>query len=299
MIPGVRLVVLGKQGAGKGTQCVRLSHHYVVPHVSTGDMLRSEVKSRSPLGQRAHSLMEQGELIPDEMVMEMVGGRLSERDTTGRGFVLDGCPRTTVQAESLEKIVQPFGLDLVIDLQVPTNLVMKRLASRRVCVDCGANYSTAAPPLVNWTCDVCGGEVVQREDDTEEAIERRLNLYEEETAPLLDWYKERSLLVEINGTGSPDAVTRRVVGAIDTLRRQTERERRPGEAERRRAGQDAPRRQGRGRDARGDPRRRQAGRHHRRPGRWSPARSSSAAAPPRTSSGTTASRPSSAPRPTP
>jgi adenylate kinase len=210
VIPGVRLVVLGKQGAGKGTQCVRLSHHYVVPHVSTGDMLRSEVKSRSPLGQRARALMEQGELIPDEMVMEMVGGRLTERDTTGRGFVLDGCPRTTVQAQSLEKIVQPFGLDLV----------MKRLASRRVCVDCGANYSTAAPPLVNWTCDVCGGEVVQREDDTEEAIERRLNLYEEETAPLLDWYKERSLLIEINGTGSPDAVTRRVVGAIDALRKQ-------------------------------------------------------------------------------
>ena len=181
MIPGVRLVVLGKQGAGKGTQCVRLSHHYVVPHVSTGDMLRSEVKSRTSLGQRAQSLMEQGELIPDDMVMEMVGARLSERDTTGRGFVLDGCPRTTGQAESLEKIVEPFGLDLVIDLQVPTTLVMKRLASRRVCVDCGANYSTAAPPLVNWTCDVCGGEVVQREDDTEEAIGRRLNLYEEET----------------------------------------------------------------------------------------------------------------------
>ena len=298
MIPGVRLVVLGKQGAGKGTQCVRLSHHYVVPHVSTGDMLRSEVKSRSPLGQRAHSLMEQGELIPDEMVMEMVGGRLSERDTTGRGFVLDGCPRTTVQAESLEKIVQPFGLDIVIDLQVPTNLVMKRLASRRVCVDCGANYSTAAPPLVNWTCDVCGGEVVQREDDTEEAIERRLNLYEEETAPLLDWYKERSLLVEINGTGSPDAVTRRVVGAIDTLRRKMKGDG-PSEAERRRAGQDAPRRQGRGRDARGDPGRRQA--RASPPPTWtpSPARSSSAGAPPRISSATTASRPSSAPRPTP
>ena len=108
----------------------------------------------------------------------------------------------------------------MVDLQVPTSLVMKRLASRRVCVDCGANYSTAAPPLVNWTCDVCGGEVVQRQDDTEEAIERRLNLYEEETAPLLDWYKERELLVEVNGTGSPDAVTRRVVGAIDALRAQ-------------------------------------------------------------------------------
>ena len=218
MIPGVRLVVLGKQGAGKGTQCVRLSHHYVVPHVSTGDMLRSEVKLRTELGKRARELMDQGDLIPDDMVMEMVGSRLSERDTTGRGFVLDGCPRTTHQAEKLDKLVQPSGLDLVIDLQVSTTLVMKRLASRRVCVDCGANYSTAAPPLVNWTCDVCGGEVVQRQDDTEEAIERRLNLYEAETAPLLDWYKQRELLVEVNGTGSPDAVTRRVVGAIDTLR---------------------------------------------------------------------------------
>ena len=224
MIPGVRLVVLGKQGAGKGTQCVRLSHHYVVPHVSTGDMLRSEVKSRSSMGVRAAKLMEQGELIPDDLVMELVGLRLSERDTKGRGFVLDGCPRTTGQAEQLEQVVIPFGLDMVVDLQVPTPLVMKRLASRRVCVDCGANYSTAAPPLVNWTCDVCGGEVVQREDDTEEAIERRLNLYEEETAPLIDWYKKRNLLVEITGTGSPDAVTRRVVGAIDLMRHRLQRE---------------------------------------------------------------------------
>ena len=220
MIPGVRLVVLGKQGAGKGTQCVRLSHHYVVPHVSTGDMLRGEVKSKTELGARAQSLMDKGELIPDDMVMEMVRGRLSERDTRGRGFVLDGCPRTTSQAKDLDEIVHPFGLDLVIDLDVPTALVMKRLASRRVCVDCGANYSTAAPPMVNWTCDVCGGEVVQREDDTEEAIQRRLNLYEAETAPLIAWYRGRGVLVRINGTGSPDAVTRRVVGAIDTRRQQ-------------------------------------------------------------------------------
>jgi adenylate kinase len=218
VIPGVRLVVLGKQGAGKGTQCVRLSHHYVVPHVSTGDMLRGEVKSKSDLGLRAQSMMDQGELIPDEMVMEMVGGRLSERDARGRGFVLDGCPRTTNQAEELERIVHPFGLDLVVDLDVPTEMVLKRLASRRVCVDCGANYSTAAPPMVNWTCDVCGGEVIQREDDTEEAITRRLDLYEAETAPLIDWYTHRELLVSINGTGSPDLVTRRVVGAIDAKR---------------------------------------------------------------------------------
>jgi adenylate kinase len=224
VIPGVRLVVLGKQGAGKGTQCVRLSHHYVVPHVSTGDMLRGEVKSKTDLGARAQSLMDQGELIPDGMVMEMVRGRLSERDTRGRGFVLDGCPRTTSQAKDLDEIVHPFGLDLVIDLDVPTALVMKRLASRRVCVDCGANYSTAAPPMVNWTCDVCGGEVVQREDDTEEAIQRRLDLYEAETAPLIKLYTERELLITINGTGSPDAVTRRVVGAIDNKRQKMRRE---------------------------------------------------------------------------
>jgi adenylate kinase len=181
-------------------------------------MLRGEVKSRTPLGQRAQSLMDSGELIPDEMVMEMVGHRLSERDTRGRGFVLDGCPRTTNQAEQLGDMVHPFGLDLVVDLEVPTPMVMKRLASRRVCVDCGSNYSTAAPPMVNWTCDVCGGEVIQREDDTEEAIQRRLDLYEAETAPLIAWYRERDLVVTINGTGSPDAVTRRVVGAIDEQR---------------------------------------------------------------------------------
>jgi adenylate kinase len=181
-------------------------------------MLRGEVKSRTPLGVRAQSLMDQGDLIPDDMVMEMVQLRLSERDTRGRGFVLDGCPRTTAQAEALEDIVFPFGLDLVVDLHVETSLVLKRLASRRVCVDCGANYSTAAPPMMNWTCDVCGGEVVQREDDTEEAIKRRLALYEAQTAPLIAWYAERDLLVSLNGTGSPDAVTRRVVGAIDVRR---------------------------------------------------------------------------------
>jgi adenylate kinase len=187
-------------------------------------MLRGEVKSKTPLGVRAQSLMDTGELIPDEMVMEMVQTRLSERDTRGRGFVLDGCPRTTAQATELDVIVHPFGLDIVIDLDVPTDLVMKRLASRRVCVDCGSNYSTAAPPMVNWTCDVCGGEVVQREDDTEEAIQRRLDLYEAETAPLITWYTERDLLVSINGTGSPDAVTRRVVGAIDAQRQKRKQE---------------------------------------------------------------------------
>ncbi|MHB8218976.1 MAG: adenylate kinase family protein [Acidimicrobiales bacterium] len=211
-------MVLGKQGAGKGTQCVRLSHHYVVPHVSTGDMLRGEVKSRTPLGLRAKEQMDSGDLIADDLIMEMVGRRLSEGDTRARGFVLDGCPRTISQASDLAARLLPDHLDLVIDLEVPTPLVLRRLASRRVCVDCGANYSVSSPPLSNWTCDVCGGEVVQRPDDTEDAIRRRLDLYERQTAPLIEWYRHQDLLASVNGTGAPDVVTRRCVKAIESRR---------------------------------------------------------------------------------
>jgi adenylate kinase len=218
VVPGVRLVVLGKQGAGKGTQCVRLSHHYVVPHVSTGDMLRAAVKAHTPLGVRAQKLMDDGELIPDDMIMEMVAARLAERDARARGFILDGCPRTTAQAEQLDELLAPDRLDLVLDLEVPTAVVLRRLASRRVCMDCGTNYSVSAPPSVNWTCDVCGGEVVQREDDTEDAIRRRLELYERQTAPLIGWYEDKAILTRVNGTGPPDAVTKRCVTAIDERR---------------------------------------------------------------------------------
>ena len=219
MVPGVRLVVLGKQGAGKGTQCVRLSHHYVVPHVSTGDMLRAAVKSRTPLGVRAKEVMDSGELVSDDIIMEMVRERLSEGDTRARGFVLDGFPRTIVQAEALSDLLHPDRLDLIVNLDVPTPQVVRRLIARRVCVDCGTNYSVSAPPTVNWTCDVCGGEVIQREDDTEEAIRRRLELYENETSPLLHFYEQLGQLVTVNGSGSAAAVTRRIVRAIDDRHR--------------------------------------------------------------------------------
>ncbi len=218
MVPGVRLVVLGKQGAGKGTQCVRLSHHYVVPHVSTGDMMRTEVKARTDIGQRAREVMDRGDLVPDELIMEMVGNRLAEEDTRARGFILDGCPRTIVQAELLEKLLEPVQLDLMLELEVPTELVLTRLASRRVCVDCGTNYSVDDPPTVKWICDVCGGEVVQREDDTEAAIRRRLELYEAQTAPLVDWYEQRGLRGTVDGTGSPDEVTERAIQVIEARR---------------------------------------------------------------------------------
>jgi adenylate kinase len=197
---------------------VRLSHHYVVPHVSTGDMLRAAVKQGTPLGIKAKDQMDRGELLGDDLVMEMVATRLNESDVRARGFVLDGCPRTVAQAEELASILNPLQLDAAVDIEVPTTQVLRRLAARRVCVDCGANYSTITPPLINWTCDVCGGEVIQRQDDQEEAITRRLELYERQTAPLIDWYQERDQLAPVSGTGSPDSVTRRMIKSIEERR---------------------------------------------------------------------------------
>ena len=194
---------------------MRLSHHYVVPHISTGDMLRAAVKQGTAIGIKAKDQMDRGELLGDDLIMEMVAERLGESDVRARGFVLDGCPRTVTQAERLAAILAPFDLDLAIDIEIHTSQVLRRLAARRVCVDCGANYSLSSPPLINWTCDVCGGEVVQRQDDTEEAIERRLELYERQTTPLIEWYRDRNQLESVPGTGSPDAVTRRMVKVIE------------------------------------------------------------------------------------
>ena len=215
MVPGARLVILGKQGAGKGTQCLRLARHYVVPHVSTGDMFRAAVKSGSEFGRRAEEYMRAGELIPDNVVIGVVRERLGQDDTIRRGFILDGYPRTVKQAEQLSELLAPDDIDLAVDIEVPTEAVLRRLASRRVCVDCGKNYSVDNPPRFDWSCDNCGGEVVQREDDTEAAIMRRLQLYEQATSPLIEWYLERDKLVEVDGLGHPDDVTRRLVRAID------------------------------------------------------------------------------------
>lgn len=214
MVGGARLVILGKQGAGKGTQSVRLSHYLAVPHISTGDMLRAAVKAGTEFGQLAKSYMDRGELIPDDVIMGIVEERLQEPDAS-RGFLLDGFPRTTVQAEALDGMVKPEVLDLVIDLDVPTELVLRRLSSRRVCSTCGANYSLETPPKLSWTCDLCGGEVVQRQDDTEVAIRRRLDLYQKATAPLIEFYQSRGLLAVVDGVGSPDEVMDRLVDVVD------------------------------------------------------------------------------------
>jgi adenylate kinase len=218
VIPGARLVLLGRQGAGKGTQCTRLSRHYVVPHISTGDILRTAVREGTEFGKKAKELMDAGELLPDDVIVGIIDERLDRDDTRTRGFILDGFPRTTTQAEELLRITAPRGINLAINLEVPRDIVLERLASRRVCADCGTNYSTDAPPKYGTTCDVCGGDVIHREDDTEEAITRRLDLYERETSPLIAWFEQRDLLATIDGLGHPDEVTDRLVRVIDATR---------------------------------------------------------------------------------
>ncbi|MEJ7764414.1 MAG: adenylate kinase [Acidimicrobiales bacterium] len=218
MVPGARLVILGRQGAGKGTQCMRLARHYVVPHVSTGDIFRASVKAGSEFGLRAEEYMLAGKLVPDEIVVGVVRERLCQRDARARGFVLDGFPRTAAQAEALDEMLEDEGmpLDLTIDLEIDEEDALRRLADRRVCSTCATIYSIARPPAIDWTCDNCGGEVVQRLDDTEEAIRMRLADYNALTTPLIDWYEKRDSLVRIDAIGSPDDVLRRLVSAIDS-----------------------------------------------------------------------------------
>ncbi len=215
MSTGARLVLLGRQGAGKGTQCIRLSRHYVVAHISTGDILRAAVRDGTEFGLKAKAVMDGGDLIPDDVMVGVIEERLAYDDTRTRGFVLDGFPRTVAQAEALLAITQPRGVDLAVNLEVPREQVLARLASRRVCTDCGTNYSSQQPPKYGATCDTCGGEVVQRPDDTEAAINRRLDLYEEQTAPLMRWFEDRRILETIDGTGSPNEIFARLVKAID------------------------------------------------------------------------------------
>lgn len=218
MIPGARLIILGKQGAGKGTQSVRLARHYVVPHISTGDIFRTAERSGSEFGMQLAMYMSAGSLVPDEVVLGVIKERLEQHDTLHRGFILDGFPRTAAQAEGLSKLLSPEDIDLAVDLEIPTELAHTRLISRRVCQTCGTNYSLETPPKQAWTCDVCGGHVERRSDDNEDAIRERLHRYEVDTEPLIAWYLERDKLVQVDAVGSPDEVTARLVRSIDRRR---------------------------------------------------------------------------------
>ena len=218
MIPGARLIILGRQGAGKGTQCVRLSRHFVVPHISTGDMLRAAVREGTELGLMAKQVMDAGGLVGDEIMIGLVDQRLSAPDASTRGYILDGFPRTIEQADALDAIADTRPIDVVLDLNVPREIVLERISARRVCRDCGTNYTATGNDPSPWICDVCGGDVMQREDDTPESVNRRLDLYEEQTFPLVKHYSDQNRLVVINGVGHPDAVFARMVKAVEANR---------------------------------------------------------------------------------
>ena len=218
MIPGARLIILGRQGAGKGTQCVRLSRHYVVPHISTGDMLRSSVRERTELGLMAREIMDSGALVGDDIMIGLVDERLARVDAVTRGYILDGFPRTVAQAQALDAITAERPINVVIDLDVPRDVVLARISARRVCRDCGTNYTASGVVPSPWICDVCGGDVTQRADDTPDSVNRRLDLYEEQTFPLIKHYNDQRRLVVVNGIGHPDDVFDRLVKAVEANR---------------------------------------------------------------------------------
>jgi adenylate kinase len=213
----MRLVLVGPPGAGKGTQAEFIAAHLAVPKISTGDIFRANVAQGTPLGVQAKQFMDAGQLVPDEVTINMVRERLAEADA-GDGFLLDGFPRTTPQAVALDKLLADLGngLDLVLELVVDDDEVIRRLSGRRTCRGCGKIWHVEFdPPSREGTCDRCGGELFQRDDDKAETIAERLRVYSRDTAPLVDYYGAQGKLVGIDATGPVEDVT---VRAIDALR---------------------------------------------------------------------------------
>lgn len=207
------VVLLGAPGAGKGTQAVRLSKARSLPHVSTGDLLRDNMKRGTPLGAQAKGFMEKGELVPDALVLDMLSARVSAPDCRA-GYVLDGFPRTAVQAEALEPRLEGHKVT-VVNLEVADESIVQRAAGRLSCKQCGTVFHReSAPPRKEGTCDACGGELYTRSDDSPGVVRERLRVYREKTAPLVEFYSKRGRLKTIDGEQSPDAVFARLDGLI-------------------------------------------------------------------------------------
>ncbi len=217
----MRVVFLGPPGAGKGTQGRALAREWGVPHVATGDMLREAVAAGTPLGRQARERMDRGALVPDDVMVGLVGERLGQPDAQ-RGFILDGFPRTLAQAEALERILKDVDrpLDRAVYFDVPEPELVRRLTGRRVCGSCQATYHLdSAPPRQPDVCDRCGGRLWQREDDSEATVRTRLRVYAEQTAPLLDYYRARGLLATVRGEGPIEEVRAAVRQAVGSDRR--------------------------------------------------------------------------------
>jgi adenylate kinase len=212
----MRLILVGPPGAGKGTQAVALAAHYKIPHISTGDIFRANLKNGTELGKKAQSFMDRGELVPDSVTNEMVKDRLGNSDVIN-GFLLDGFPRNTNQAEVLDVILieKKMPLDAALELSIDNSEIVKRLSGRRTCRNCSATFhKDFEKPKVDGVCDKCNGELYQREDDKEEVITRRLEIYAQQTAPIISYYKNAGILKNMSAIGDVSEITQKVIALL-------------------------------------------------------------------------------------
>lgn len=198
----MKIIMLGAPGAGKGTQAKMIADKYGIPHISTGDIFRANIKNCTELGEKAKTYMDQGLLVPDELVVNLVVDRLGQADCA-EGYVLDGFPRTIPQAEALDAALAKIGetVDYAVNIEVPDENIIKRMSGRRACVNCGATYHIVnIPPKVENKCDVCGSDLILRDDDKPETVKKRLDVYHEQTQPLITYYNGKKILVNVDGT---------------------------------------------------------------------------------------------------
>ncbi|MET9373027.1 adenylate kinase [Streptomyces sp. NPDC003035] len=213
----MRIVLVGPPGAGKGTQAAFLAKNLDIPHISTGDLFRANISQGTELGLKAKAYMDAGDLVPDEVTIGMAKDRMEQPDAVN-GFLLDGFPRNVAQAEALDAVLkaEDMQLDAVLDLEVPEDEVVKRIAGRRICRNDSAHvfHVTYTPPKAEGVCDVCGGELYQRDDDSEETVRRRLEVYHTQTEPIIDYYRAQNLVVTIQALGKVDEVTAKAMAAL-------------------------------------------------------------------------------------
>lgn len=213
----MRLIMLGAPGAGKGTQAQFLSKEYMIPQISTGDILRMHIKNETDLGKKAKDYMNKGLLVPDQLVVKIVKSRIQEQDCKN-GFILDGFPRTILQAEALDEALKELEIDLdkALNVDVPDELIINRMAGRRVCPKCGASYHIEyKKPLRSDLCDECNSELIQREDDKEETVKKRLKIYYEQTKPLIAYYQKRGILLTVDSIGSVEEIRNKIKDALE------------------------------------------------------------------------------------